>query len=474
MSDTPPPFIYPSPATVIRGTTGYFFAAVACTLAGYSLSQSRGWYFPWDELVKFATFWCILAAGLVAHAALYEQRGMTDSVEPLVKIYARQVPIGALILGCFFGGAFHLWHRGDPAYTAWWSVPVILAALPLNLLSLHRAIRWDSDPKLFTFRSRSYFPALATCLPAFILGHYRETASIPLLVAGLLILVAWFVSLRTSLVVSSLAQAGVLMVAVAVVFFFGGGPLRVCVFGVFLTLAMGVAEAWRVTTRMLGGVEYRPRNPYRRNDSDFFLAATNVATAIFLPLFLTTFLHSQTQLLYFGLVNVLLISGYLGWFIMGRTENYKRWTFVAFFFGISLPIVLAVGAQLRDKVHVPHPHLEALGALLALGMAVLSFAPVTLRLREYIRMARSNNPFEAFTAYFLQVENAVGLTGVISAILATLGLFAVAGVVIADGNSEALDRVNWLVLAYVVFVFVTAFYRWLAGVLKEDADAIQA
>ena len=262
------------------------------------------------------------------------------------------------------------------------------------------------------------------------------------------------------------------MLLIAIVFvFLQSGPILVSIFGVFLTLAMGVSEAWRFTTRVWARVEYRPSGRYTTEEQHLFLAGTNIATALFLPLFLTTSLHPQTEPSYLLFVILALVVGYLLWFNYSTSWSYKIWTAVSFLFGISLPWILAIGAQTRGQVTQPSPlQLESLGPLFTLlgSVSTVGFGAASL---TYIKMYIEK---QSFGAHFVHSTNAIELTAVVSVLLAYIGYFTAFGLRTMNNPSLQSNRLNWLILIYVSLSAMTFSFVWVTRKIAKFKDAAQA
>jgi hypothetical protein len=422
-------------------------------LAGYSLARET--LLPnGQDLAQLSVFWLLLSAGLTNHAALSEQRGVKMRHERLLRALAKEIPILIMVVAGLGSYIYYDAHKDDIQFASLWFLPLVLASFPLGVLAFHRTLRWR-DSKFLTFRSRSYFPALATCLPAFILGYYLQNGEILLLGAGILILSLWFFSLQFSLLATAIVQACMLLGAIVFMLFFPLSPIRVCIFGVFLTLAMGVSEAWRVTTRVVAGVQYRPTGAYTTDEQRLFLGGTNIATALFLPLFLTTYLHPRTEPLYLVFVTIALLTGYFLWFRYGGSRHYKAWTAVAFCFGISLPLILAFAARMKGEVALPWKlPLERLGAPITFMtfMATLGLAAtMTTYMTMYVKK-------QSFVTYFIQKNNAIELTAVASTLLAYLGYLTTFGLGTMEKQGSQHDRLNWLTFIYIAFSLAAFIY----------------
>jgi hypothetical protein len=321
------------------------------------------------------------------------------------------------------------------------------------VISVHRTLQWNNST-LFTFRARSYFPALATCLPAFIIGYYLELKDgvILLIGSGLLILMLWFASLWLSVKVTYGIQAILLLIAIVVFMSMPVERVSVWVLGMFLTLAMGVSEAWRVATRVLAGVEYRPNGQYTSGEQRLFLSGTNIATALLLPLFLFTYLHPQTEQSYLPSVMIWLLLGSLLWFMYGSSADYRVVTRWAFFFGTSLPLILGVAAHFQGEIALPTPPLARLGGLYTIMAGTVVVMGISIKSHKKLPKNK-----DALVEHYLQPNNAIVLTGSVSALLAFIGLVIS---LILGGQSSRYDRFNWLILLYVIFSAASFCWGW--------------
>ncbi|HSU17224.1 hypothetical protein [Longimicrobium sp.] len=324
---------------------------------------------------------------------------------------------------------------------------------------------------LFTFRARSYFPALATCLPAFSVGYYLQAKEgvILLVVSGVLTLTLWFASLWLSVKAIYGIQGLLLLTVIGLFMLLRVEWISVWILGMFLTLAMGVSEAWRVTTSVLAGLEYRPNDNYSLNEQRSFLSGANVATALFLPLFLSTYLHLQTESSYLPFVMVWLLAGSLVWFRYGSSANYRRMSLWAAVFGISLPLELAVAAHMKGEIALPEPPLACVGGMYSI-MAGLLAVVMGVSLKTHKQMPRTQ---QALVEHYAQPNNAIALTGAVCGFFAFVGLLSI---VFAGGPSTRYDRFNWLILIYVLFAAAASGWAWWVaqpGPKEEAANATQ-
>ena len=122
--------------------------------------------------------------------------------------------------------------------------------------------------------------------------------------------------------------------------------LILCTFGLLLTLAMGVCETWRFTARVLNDIEYRPDGNFAEETKRLYLGGANLATALFLPIFLWTAFHPATTRAYLVAAFILLIIQYIAWFL-DRTETKQTWwPVVGALLGYLYPLVVSIGASI--------------------------------------------------------------------------------------------------------------------------------
>lgn len=449
--------------TVLRGTSGYFLAGGTCTFAGYALKH--GTVIPRGAHVAFlGIFLLLLLACLTNHAALYEQRDVRRRHIPYLQAFSIQIP-ALLIAGAVVGAyLYYASYRDDYLYDPRWILALLSASIPFGVISAHRTIHLKNSD-LYTFRARSYFPALATSLPAFIIGYYLEAAVILLIVSGLLILILWFASLRLSVEATYGIQAFLLLTAIIVFTFWPVEQVGVWTLGMFLTLAMGVSEAWRVTSRVLAGIEYRPSGLYTQYEQRGFLSGANIATALFLPLFLLTYLHPQTEQSYLPFVLIWLLAGSLSWFRYGSSTNYRRVTFWAFVFETSLPVTLGIAAQMQGEIALPTPPpLEHWGGLYTIIVGSLATLGISIAIHK--KMPRNK---DALIEHYLQPNNAITLTGGVSALLALFGCLIS---LILGGQSSQYNKFESLMSIYICFSIAALFWgKFVASPGPEEGAA---
>jgi cytochrome bd-type quinol oxidase subunit 1 len=276
----------------------------------------------------------------------------------------------------------------------------------------------------------------------------------------------WFTSVRLSVIATYGIQLGLLLAAIVAFLFLRIDQIGVWILGMFLTLATGVSEAWRVTGRVLAGVEYRPSGRYTPDEQRSFLSGTNIATALFLPLFLTTYLHPGVESSYLPSVMIWLLICSLAWFRFGPSISLNALTVAVFIFGTSLPLILGFAADVNGEMALPTPPLERLGApyTIMVGLSVV----ISIGLKTHKRLPEGT---ESLIRHYEQRDNAIALTGTVSAMLAFVGFIVT---LIIGPESSRYDRLNWLILIYVVLSVAAASWRWWVEQPGPDSASVES
>jgi hypothetical protein len=345
---------------VIVSTVAYWIpTAVACTVAGFALWKPAHWP-SLDEFHQLASYSGLILPAFINYGALHEQalggsqprtfwRGDQGVLYPFLAFLIAVVVI--------------LWHCFGPdpwSNTACYAILLraVPAVLPFYIMAIYRTVYWARRPEPFFFTFRSFFPALAGCLPSFLYGYLGfPTAGLWLVSATIVLL--WVIALRGAV---GYMAAGAICLLLAVTL--GNFPtllpfadpkhtIAVLSFGLYITLAMGVSEAIRFTTRVLADEEYRHvGGEFDADEKAFYLAWTNIAASVFFPAFLLTFLHPATSVGYLFTTGGILLTQYLLWISGVWRRRVAAWTSIGFIGGIALPFTVVAFASLDHPTEV--------------------------------------------------------------------------------------------------------------------------
>ncbi|MGJ5814448.1 UbiA prenyltransferase family protein [Paludibaculum fermentans] len=422
----------PTLVEVLWEARGYFLVAVACTWAGYVIAHKALWpaQSDWPSL---ALLWLLLLPAYVARATLFEQTNVKwfaenhDNRQWLRKLsiqfslitLALNVPLGLLIL----------YASPTPAFDSRQNILIRagLTILPMYLMTFHLALKWPSEPTLYSFRLRNFFPAFSTCLMPFIFG-YSGVNDLPCAIIGVALILSFW-ALAQFITHKGLAKVGfrvyVIVLLAMIISTFNsdsqvGRWIWVCTFGILTTLVMGVSEAWRVTTRILKGIDYRPAGPYTDTERALYLGGTNLATASLIPSFLLTSLHPATTSIYLSSIIILLALQYICWFVDRTPNKGTYWPTLGLVFGFLIPLAIGMGTrfdsgiviltgaklpeQLSDFVTITSVF------VLIIGYFIKEYWQSFLRRDQRVQMA----------SIFLSTEVCLVFTGIVSALLGIL------------------------------------------------------
>lgn len=480
---------YPGILDVLFGAAGYLAAAIACSAAGLTLANGGNLAMTTaPDTFQLLAFWGVMIGVCLNHAALYEQ---TKIGKELKNAYFQDWGL-AIPLMCVFG-AFLVFLAYCGLGRAWslhecWHVAARLGSTVLAVYGIgaYRTIKWkSSDPKLFDFEYRSFFPAMATCLPAFLYGYL----SLPWWLLALVsvgILALWLLTIWLGS--KALIYAGLALTLLGALFALPW-PLRsvsplvnarvqLVFFGVLLTLAMGVSEAIRVTTRIRGNVEYRPTGGVISQErKDFYLGWTNVAAAVFLPLFFLTFFLPGTGSGYMGATVGLLSLQYALWFSGAFNRSHRFWAFGSVAIGLLLPIAVVLWTDVSNSVPAPLAIEPSTPWFLATVLGVL----VGLGPRSKWFGLRAWIPTRFHAAEFLQTPQCLAITTWLAYLL--FALFSVVSALQRVSrppySSERMTLVQWsyllLMAPPLLWLMALAFWqthkRGEARIVGQVTDA---
>lgn len=414
----------PLPFGIGRAAAGYFLAAVACTVAGYSMGQTLSE--PWRASVgRLVWLWGLLLPAYIVRALLYEHVGLRSFVSvgnrsAAIRHMTSQateylVIVFAVILAFMW---FTL-----PTPSAMDAVALVCAATPIWTMTARLMAKWSNDGRFYHFRFRSFFPALATCLPPFLFGYFNSASWYCIAVGSALVIGYWGAGfyLRRPRHLGILGGVTLLTVATITALTIRNATpvvecIRVISFGSLLTLAMGVSESSRVTARVLQDIEFRPGTPFSDDERRYYLAGTNVATALCLPFFIATGMHPNASSLYFSLITIVAATQYCIWFGDSRPTKSPLWPSIGFVTGLTMPVVVtAVDAGTVATLpfsRVPTSFWEITGSV-ALPWALGGF--VENRVKP-LRTLRSHGLRDTFT----DVRMCIALTSIASGVLGGL------------------------------------------------------
>ncbi len=473
--DGSPPTLF----DVLVSAFGYFLVAVLCSLAGYALGHKTSVPRVLPEWLPLIILWALLAPAYVGRAALYEctkTKFITRDDRTAIKWQKKiswQYGLAAFLVALLL--------TGSPLVGLGRDNPVLLAQIacttaPMYVLGIYLGIRWPRDPRLFDFRYRNFFPALATCLPPFVFGYEVGGDLVCSVVATLLVIVPWLIALFTParrFAVGGFIVLVLLVLALPLQSGLTTSALTRCVvlstFGLLLTLAMGVCETWRFTARVLNDVEYRPDGQFSSDIKRYYLGGANLATALFLPIFLWTALHPATTRVYVIFAFALLAIQYAVWFL-DRTETKQTWwPDLGAVIGYLYPVVVAVGTSLSQW-----PVSEKAAAAPSLFDMLTAWAFLAV---PAIPLVRYSGLWELWSERerllrFRSFALCAGTTGMVALILAAsaVGSMFVLGQFFDPPPFAVLERATFLVFVYVV-IAVICTVAVLAGRLRRPQRA---
>ncbi|MEA2236685.1 MAG: geranylgeranylglycerol-phosphate geranylgeranyltransferase [Thermoanaerobaculia bacterium] len=471
VDDTTPP----DSVGVLVAAAGYFAVAIICSFAGYAVGH--------DRLIPRDGDWCafgLLAAFLfpayLNRAFLYEQASRAFLQGQNRRGWQRRlswvIPTGFL-LGLLLISV--LWWRELLTNRCVW-LSVGAATMPLYVLGIVATIDWPDRSRIYEFTFRSFFPAFATCLPTFVFGFVGCNYWQPVVGASATVMISWLLALL--LPTKRFARVG-LMVLLAVV-----GMLIVlslkydteaarwgqaCTFGILLTLAMGVAEAWRVTSRILRGVEFRPAE-YTQDELIYYHGGTNAATALFLPCFVITAVHPATTRPYLWWVTVLLAVGYVAWFSDRTLKKRRWWTVAGVVFGLALPLVVSFFARVAtSSPHVPDLRDTSLTPI-ANVLTIAAFMLVPLGF--FGNVLRTRLRPGAILAGCVSLRACVAITGTTAT--GVVLLMSALWVLVKETGGVAASteaRLSGLFLAYLTIIALCSIFFFTSWIKKHFASA---
>lgn len=484
---------------IIYPALGYLAVALACGLAGYYSNPDRVTTFS-GELVLLLIFLSLLLPVYINRAILYEQKKKISEADgsylpETILIWGMGIGfplfvlVFALLLSTVLLGVTRL-SLPDGIIVSWIVVLKILASLiPAYVFGLWNNFGWQKDERVYHFRYRSFFPALATCILPFIFGWSNPDALHNVTVASLVLISAWWISLKLDVVKLSflLISLFVFLITISVITRLDSLDLptvwtnfiQVFAFGVLMTLVMGVSESWRVSTRIRDDVEYGPPGVYDISDTNLYISGTNLAASLFLPFFLITFLHPSTTTLFMVGALLLLSLQFILWFSFSKKWNHSVWSALGLCFGLALPILITAGTNFNTSVPFTNEALD-IPSFFDVGGPITIFIGYTSYIAAYLKIPLFKNLFPSVNVkYFMDAKPCLALTGMSASIVLIIISFAPP---ILEHSHELgpvadffLARARLLQVIYLIAIaaFALALFILSNGPGEDDSEIAQ-
>jgi 4-hydroxybenzoate polyprenyltransferase len=482
---------------IVSPAFGYLIVAFVCGLAGYSSNPDRVAINP-GELVLLVLLLGFLLPVYINRAILYEQKKHNterdgDYLPETHVIWGMSIGLPAFIfllasilcLLVLVGTELNL--SGGETDVPKILLKIFIALLPAYAFGFWNNHGWQKDERVYFFRYRSFFPALATCILPFIYGWSGPDELFSITAASFLLLMAWGVSLRLGVFKLSLfllVLFSILIIASVVTRVHSFDIPNVMVsfiqvfsFGVLMTLVMGVSESWRVSTRIRDDVEYGPPGVYDQSDTNLYLSGTNLAASLFLPFFLVTFLHPSTTSLYLAGVLVLLCLQFILWFVFSSKWTHAIWSVLGLSFGLALPFLISIGTNFNVKAPFAHEALN-IPSFFDVGGPITIFIGYASYLGGWAKIPLLRNLFPVpniNVRYFLGLRPCLALTGLSASVVLIIISFVPPILEITQGLGSVGDfflaRTRLLQVIYLVIIIVCAFTLFVKTNGSDDADA---
>jgi 4-hydroxybenzoate polyprenyltransferase len=463
---------------------GYFIVAIACTLAGYATGHQH--LLPLRvEWPTFVLFFAVMFPAYANRAILYELklRDFGDHILELawLKSFSIHVPVLLFAEGGGIASLLFLYVTppSDRSFIKTLT-RIIVTAIPMYSIGARLTAKWPRDNALFGFLHRSFFPAFATCLTPFVFGYagYGDTKCCVWSTGCILLF--WALSLRWSVFwLALLGTVCLALLAVEQLFWLDFSIARarcatVIFFGTLMTLAMGVAESWRVCTRVQRNDIFRKVGPFNAREKSLYLGCTNFATSIFLPCFLLTALHPSTKGLYLVTVLALFATLYCFW-LLPEVERKLSWPWptLGVVFGLLVPVIVTFETQFprSDTVQWIVPLWRDLST--TLGVIASDVTLVAILTSRFIRsISKTELPYGfSWVSFFEPPIPCICLTGTLSGILSILIAIAshlAIGPLVDKPRLAALNDV-YMLIAFACAIGVSShfLYKKMGQILSK-------
>ena len=480
---------------IISPAIGYLIVAFVCGLAGHFSNPDRMSFYS-GEFVLLILLLGLLLPVYVNRAILYEQKkqdserdGSYLAETHIIWKMGMGFPAFLFLLATglsiliLTGTNLNL-PEGENIVSKM-MLKMLAALFPAYTFGLWNNYGWQRDERVYFFRYRSFFPALATCILPFIYGWSNPNELYSITAASLILIFTWAVSLKLNvfkLALFLLTSFSILIIFSVVTRLdsFGFSTainnfIQVFSFGVLMTLVMGVSESWRVSTRIRDDVEYGPPGVYDLSDTNLYLSGTNLATSLFLPFFLTTFLHPSTTSLYMCGVLVLLCLQLMLWFAFSSKWTHAVWSALGLGFGLALPIIVTAGTNFSVKEPFAYAALN-IPSFFDVGGPITIFIGYVSYLAAYLKIPLFRNLFPKVNVrYFLDVRPCLALTGMSASVVLIIISFVPPILENTQGLGSIGDfflaRTRLLQVIYLVTIAVCAFILFIMTNGRSDASS---
>jgi 4-hydroxybenzoate polyprenyltransferase len=122
-------------------------------------------------------------------------------------------------------------------------------------------------------------------------------------------------------------------------------------FGLMMALVMGIAESFKVSSRVITGIEFVPIDKSTGHAKGFkmppdalYRCGTNIAATVLPPFFSLTYLITGTSTFWLIATTVSSSTGLLLWLGICPHGNHRIWRAIAFVMGILVPTLVIVGS----------------------------------------------------------------------------------------------------------------------------------
>lgn len=464
--DSVPPALGPT----AKSAGGYFAVAMICSIAGYAVGHKNAVPpFPaWRDFELLAAF---LFPAYINRAMLYEQASAAFLASKARRkwqhLHSVIVPLLVLLVSITMCG---LGHRSLLSEWEVWLGTIVTAA-PIYILGAAAAWRWPKNPQIYDFTFRSLFPAFATCMPPFVFGFVGSHNWPALLCFSSTVLLFWLLARQLS--TKRFARVGIVVFTAAIALLvilalWYDAPVaqwvQAATFGILLTLAMGVSEAWRVTSRVLHRTEFRPA-AYTADELIYYRGGTNAATALFLPCFLITAVHPATTQTYLWSVFFLLIIGYLIWFLDRKPQKSPHWPTIGVLYGLTLPVVVSLCTRIDGALPPVGPPDKTLATI---GSVITISAFLSAPLLYFCRVLQKRLKPGAILLGCISARACVAITGTSASLILLLigGAWIVVKVMI--GTSAAAEaRIVQVYVAYLIVIALCILYSAISWATRS-------
>jgi len=247
---------------------------------------------------------------------------------------------------------------------------------------------------------------------------------------------------------------------------------RLILFGLLMTLQMGIGEAFRVVGRLRSREEFILPSQNSETLNKQYTAGSNIAIAIFLPLYFLTILHPTTTWIYLFWSILILSLTFMIWILTQHRQASQPFVALGVLHGLILPVIIMFTTkQLHNDFTVqPFQVGESLGEIIGI---IMIYAFVLKYIDTRYAIFKCLVPAPKFDKYpwtlFFERSRTIALAAFISCLLLILVSLALLWHKAVELDSTTVNRLKVLQVLYSISGLVFSFIAYGIDYYYQDS-----